>query len=66
MVKVPLKVEPEPAIVTDSPTLNMPGVASITVATLLANAVPATGAESNHKKPFIKSCAAWHVSSIQV
>ena len=35
-------------------------------ATLSTNAVPTTGAESNHRKPFIRSCAAWQVSSIQV
>ncbi len=46
--------------------INNPGLAIITVATLFTNAVPTTGAESNHKNPLIKSCAAWQVSSIQV
>ena len=53
IVKVPLKVEPAPEMVTDSPTVNIPGLANITVATLETNAVPTTGAESNHRKELI-------------
>ena len=55
IVYAPLKVEPAPAIVTDWPTANMPGLASITVATLDTKDVPTTGVLSNHKKPLIKS-----------
>ena len=58
IVYVPLKVEPAPATVTDWPVVKMPGLATITVATLDTKAVPTTGALSNHKKPLIKSCAA--------
>jgi hypothetical protein len=52
IVKAPLKVEPAPVIVTDWPTVKIPGLAKITVATLLVREVPTTGAESNHRKAF--------------
>jgi hypothetical protein len=49
IVNAPLKVEPAPEIVTDSPVVNIPGLANITVATLDTNAVPTTGTESNQR-----------------
>jgi hypothetical protein len=66
IVYVPLYVAPAPLIVTDSPTVKIPGLATTTLATLEDKEVATTGAESNHKKPLIKSSAVWQVSSIHV
>ncbi len=33
---------------------------------LFTNAVPTTGAESNHRKPFIKSCAVYNHFAVQL